>query len=76
LLTEFEKLYLQLPDGKQVFKAWRKKLVTLGKRVKATLGAQIIEGVAEDLDESGALLIRGADGKITKVVAGDVTLRG
>jgi BirA family transcriptional regulator, biotin operon repressor / biotin---[acetyl-CoA-carboxylase] ligase len=75
LLTEFEKLYVQLPNGKDIFKAWRDKLATLGKRVKATWGDQIIEGVAQDVDESGALLVRGNDGEVTKVVGGDVTLR-
>ena len=76
LLTEFERWYLKLPDGESIFKAWRDRLVTLGKPVKATSGKQTIEGIAESADESGALMIRGADGRLTKVVAGDVTLRG
>jgi BirA family biotin operon repressor/biotin-[acetyl-CoA-carboxylase] ligase len=75
LLTDFERLYIKLPDGKAIFKAWRDKLVTLGKKVKATSSQDIIEGTAESVDESGALLIRGADGELTTVVAGDVTLR-
>ena len=76
LLQEFEKLYLQLPDGKAIFNAWREKLVTLGKKVKATGGKQVIEGSAEEVDESGALYIRSVAGDLIKVVAGDVTLRG
>jgi BirA family biotin operon repressor/biotin-[acetyl-CoA-carboxylase] ligase len=76
LLTEFEKLYLQLPEGQPIFEAWRDKLVTLGKKVRAISGSQIIEGIAESVDESGALMIRGTDGTLTRVVAGDVTLRG
>ena len=75
LLQEFDILYLQLPDGKPIFEAWRRKLVTLGQEVKATWGKQVIEGMAEDVDESGALLIRDAHGDLIKVVAGDVTLR-
>ncbi len=75
LLTEFEKLYLKLPDGKPIYEAWRARLVTLDKKVKATWGTQVIEGIAEDVDESGALTIRGKDGTVTKVVAGDVTLK-
>ena len=75
LLTQFERLYLQLPDGKSIFEAWRNRLVTLGQKVKATAGNQIIEGTAESVDASGALAIRGADGTLTRVVAGDVTLR-
>jgi BirA family biotin operon repressor/biotin-[acetyl-CoA-carboxylase] ligase len=75
LLHEFEILYLKLPDGKSIYETWCEKLVTLGKQVKATWGTQIIEGLAEDVDETGALWIRGADGKLIKVVAGDVTLK-
>ncbi len=75
LLQEFDKLYLQLPDGKAIYNAWRGKLVTLGKSVKATWGKQVIEGTAEDVDESGALLIQDIHGDLVKVVAGDVTLR-
>ncbi len=75
LLMEFDGLYLQLSERKPIFKQWRDKLITLGRHVRATSGNQIIEGVAEDVDEGGALMIRGTDGTITTVVAGDVTLR-
>ncbi len=75
LLTEFERLYLKLPDGRPIYEAWRDSLITLGKKVRATSDHGIIEGIAESLDESGALWIRGEDGKLTRIVAGDVTLR-
>ena len=75
LLTEFENLYSTLPDGKAIFDKWRNRLVTIGKKVKATWGPEVITGIAEDVDETGALTIRGEDGKLTKVVAGDVTLK-
>ena len=75
LLEEINSLYRQLPDEKAIYRAWRKRLVTLSKKVKAQFGSQVIEGIAEDVDKDGALLIRGEDGKQTKVVAGDVTLK-
>jgi BirA family transcriptional regulator, biotin operon repressor / biotin---[acetyl-CoA-carboxylase] ligase len=75
LLREFEALYLTLPDGKTIFKDWRRRLITLGQNVKATWGNQVIEGIAEDVDETGALYIRDEGGKVRKVVAGDVTLK-
>jgi BirA family biotin operon repressor/biotin-[acetyl-CoA-carboxylase] ligase len=75
LLNEFEKLYLQLPDGAAIYKAWRGRLFTLGRQVTATWGKEKMEGIAESVDESGALMIRLADGSLTKVVAGDVTLK-
>lgn len=75
LLAEIEQLYLQLPDGKDIFTEWREKLVTLGKRVEVTSGAEIFEGTADSVVPNGALLIKLDDGKIITVVAGDVSLR-
>lgn len=75
LLTEFERVYLKLPNPEPIIKAWRDRLVTLGQNVTATWGKETIRGIAESVDESGALMIRLADGSLTKVVAGDVTLR-
>jgi BirA family biotin operon repressor/biotin-[acetyl-CoA-carboxylase] ligase len=76
LLTEFEILYVQLPDGKLIFNDWRDRLITLGQKVTATSSNQIITGTAESVDESGALTIRQPDGTLATVVSGDVTLRG
>jgi BirA family biotin operon repressor/biotin-[acetyl-CoA-carboxylase] ligase len=73
LLTEFERLYLKLPDGESIYKLWRDRLVTLGKKVTVRWGEETPEGIAESVDESGALWLRRADGTLTKVVAGDVT---
>jgi BirA family transcriptional regulator, biotin operon repressor / biotin---[acetyl-CoA-carboxylase] ligase len=75
LLYQFEALYLTLPDGQPIYEAWRSRLVTLGKKVKATWKEQVIEGLAESVDEDGALWIRSEDRELIKVVAGDVTLR-
>jgi BirA family biotin operon repressor/biotin-[acetyl-CoA-carboxylase] ligase len=75
LLREFERWYLELPDTKPVFKAWRDRLITLGQKVKVMWNTETLEGTAESVDESGALLLRRADGALTKIVAGDVTLR-
>ena len=47
LLTEFEVLYLTLPNGQPIYQEWRSRLVTLGKKVKATWGGQVIEGDVE-----------------------------
>lgn len=55
-----------------VLERWRSRLVTLGQRVR--VGE--VEGVAEDTDETGALLIRTEAGRIERVLAGDVALAG
>jgi BirA family biotin operon repressor/biotin-[acetyl-CoA-carboxylase] ligase len=75
LLREFEKLYLQLPDSRSIFQAWCSRLVTLGKKVRAISGNHVIEGFADSVDESGVLIIRETGGRLTRVVAGDVTLK-
>ncbi len=75
LLIEIERLYLALSAGGSVYEEWRDSLVTLGKRVRATTGETIYEGVAESVDRDGSLRLRGLDGSLTRIVAGDVTLR-
>jgi BirA family biotin operon repressor/biotin-[acetyl-CoA-carboxylase] ligase len=75
VLEEFERLYLILPAGALILADWRRRLVTLGRKVAARSGESVIEGVAEDVDGSGALLIRRPDGSLARVIAGDVTLR-
>ncbi len=75
LLVEMERLYLELPDGESIYKEWRDKLVTLGKRVIVRTGTETLEGLAESVDSTGALMLKLDDGSSTRIVAGDVTLR-
>jgi BirA family transcriptional regulator, biotin operon repressor / biotin---[acetyl-CoA-carboxylase] ligase len=57
--------------------AWRSRLVTIGQQVqvRALEGGQtaILSGLAIDVDDQGALLVRTAEGEIQRVLAGDVT---
>jgi BirA family transcriptional regulator, biotin operon repressor / biotin---[acetyl-CoA-carboxylase] ligase len=55
---------------------WKSGLATIGKRVRGEMGGQIAEGIAEDVDEDGALLLRKDSGEIERFIAGDVTLQG
>ncbi|MGN1367415.1 MAG: biotin--[acetyl-CoA-carboxylase] ligase [Aristaeellaceae bacterium] len=55
--------------------AYRAQSVTLGSRVHV-LGAVELTGTAEDIDASGALLVRTEDGTLHRVLAGDVSVRG
>ena len=75
LLREIETHYLKLPDGDALYREWRDNLATIGKNVRATWGDTVYEGIAESVAEDGSLLLRGTDGKLTRIVAGDVTLR-
>ena len=75
LLEEIETLYLAERQGQSVFIEWRARLDTLGRAVRVAMGDHVEEGVAEDVDEEGRLLLRRPDGSLLTVIAGDVTLR-
>jgi BirA family biotin operon repressor/biotin-[acetyl-CoA-carboxylase] ligase len=74
LLVEIEKLYLTLRAGGSLYEEWRDNLVTLGQRVRVKSAEDMYEGVAESVDRDGSLLLRGAHGQLTRIIAGDVTL--
>ena len=75
LLEAFDELYDPGQDRATVYDDWKSRLVTLGEEVTVTWKDKVMEGTAESVDESGALLLRLPDGSTTVVVAGDVTLR-
>lgn len=54
-----------------VRQAWKALSSILGKDVLVRSDAKELRGVAEDIDESGALLVR-VDGRVERVLAGDV----
>jgi BirA family biotin operon repressor/biotin-[acetyl-CoA-carboxylase] ligase len=74
-LLHAERLYDAVKSGTDVRDRWRERLITVGQRVTATTPSGVTEGVAEDVDTDGALLIRKDDGALATVEAGDVTLR-
>lgn len=51
--------------------AWKAASSTLGKDVLVRSDAKELRGIAEDIDESGALMLR-VDGRLERVLAGDV----
>jgi len=75
LLAEMEKLYLSLGDEELIYREWRDRLITLGQRVRVASGEAVLEGVAEGVARDGSLLLRRSDGHLSRIVAGDVTLR-
>lgn len=50
---------------------WRRKAITLGRRVKVQTVHETIEGLAVDLEETGALVLETSDGERKIVVYGD-----
>ena len=75
LLSELEQwLDRHAADGfGPVREAWRERSVTLGREVRVDADGGEISGVAEDIDASGALLVRGRAG-LVRVVSGDVRM--
>ncbi len=55
-----------------VREAWRTLSATLGQEVLVKSEAKELRGIAEDIDENGALLIKKSDGSLERVLAGDV----
>ncbi|MBZ0286776.1 MAG: biotin--[acetyl-CoA-carboxylase] ligase [Anaerolineae bacterium] len=53
-----------------VFDAWKSRLRTLGQTVTVTN----LRGVAEAVDEQGALWLRTANGELHRIIAGDIAL--
>ncbi len=66
---------LKYLDSKQfpiLLEEWRKRSSTLGQPVRVTLDQQVIEGLATEVDDDGALLVTLPDGRSERVVAGEV----
>ncbi|OGO24281.1 MAG: biotin--[acetyl-CoA-carboxylase] ligase [Chloroflexi bacterium RBG_16_50_9] len=75
LLVEMERLYLSLPESEAIYHEWESRLITLGKRVSVTSSYNMLEGIAESVDRNGALMLRQDNGRLIRIIAGDVTLR-
>ena len=74
VLNRFEKLLAASRVDGDVYEAWRARLETLGRQVRAQSVDNVEEGVAEDVDTDGNLLLRRPDGSIAVISAADVTL--
>jgi BirA family transcriptional regulator, biotin operon repressor / biotin---[acetyl-CoA-carboxylase] ligase len=75
ILDEIEVRYERLKGGWSPHDEWRSLLATLGAAVQVTGDGEVLEGLAEDVDEDGALLVRTREGIRQRILAGDVTLR-
>jgi BirA family biotin operon repressor/biotin-[acetyl-CoA-carboxylase] ligase len=68
-----EWLDLHLETGfDAVRQRWRELSCTLGQDVLVRTDRQEFRGLAEDIDASGALLVRTEGGSVERVLAGDV----
>jgi BirA family biotin operon repressor/biotin-[acetyl-CoA-carboxylase] ligase len=75
ILRRFEENYRRFleDEGRSVLDKWRGLSMTLGRRVRVDSNALSLEGVAEDVDSGGRLMLRLPSGGVEGVSAGDVT---
>lgn len=74
-VERFDGYYAASLRGERFDAQWSSRMQMLGQQVRVQSGAQVIEGLAERIDESGALSVRRADGQAIVCRAGEVTLR-
>lgn len=74
IFNHIERLY-EAGDAESVRTAWKARLETLGREVRLNFHGEVHEGLAEDVDTDGNLVLRYADGKRQTFEAGEVSLR-
>ncbi|MBO8173655.1 MAG: biotin--[acetyl-CoA-carboxylase] ligase [Thermococcus sp.] len=77
LLAKLDKWYLEYLKGnyREILEKWKMHSAIMGKRVKIITDKSEIIGVAIDIDEDGALVLKQNDGGSKKIYYGDVSLR-
>jgi BirA family biotin operon repressor/biotin-[acetyl-CoA-carboxylase] ligase len=77
LLEEFELYYKMFTRNEfdLILEEWRDLAKFLGSYVEIVSCGEKLVGLAVDVDQSGALLIKTRDGNVRRVVSGDVSLQ-
>ncbi len=74
ILRRMDDYYLRLRAGENLRGEWSARIATLGQPVRAQTPWGVEQGIAESVDDDGALCLRRADGTQVRLIAGDVTL--
>lgn len=74
ILNNFEHRYKRLKEGKwsELLQEWKNLAVFLGKHVEVISANESLAGVALDVDDTGALVIKLDDGAVRRIIEGDV----
>ncbi|HZU76957.1 MAG TPA: biotin--[acetyl-CoA-carboxylase] ligase [Dehalococcoidia bacterium] len=75
VLQAFDRRYAEAAAGGNVAAAWKARLNTLGRSVTVSGVGLHEEGIVEDVDADGSLLLRRDDGALLTIPAGEVSLR-
>ncbi|MEM2211210.1 MAG: biotin--[acetyl-CoA-carboxylase] ligase [Nitrososphaerales archaeon] len=74
IIKEIENMYLKF-DKNEILKSWKALDMTLNKYVRVLLNNKVIEGLAIDIDNDGALLIITSNNELMKFYSCDVSIR-
>ncbi len=74
ILAAFEAYYVRVEKGESLRGEWEQRLATLKRIVRAQTPWGEEAGIAEAVDEDGALLLRRPDHTLVRLVSADVTL--
>ena len=69
-LDEFES-GMQLVDFDCIVSEWKKYTITLNRYVRIVTNQETLEGIATDVDDNGALILKMADGSLKEILYGD-----
>lgn len=74
-LLHIEQRYVGLQAGQSPLDEWAAALETLGQRVQLHIAQGAVEGIAQAVDDEGALWLRLDDGQLRQVWVGDIVAR-
>jgi BirA family biotin operon repressor/biotin-[acetyl-CoA-carboxylase] ligase len=75
ILLELNRRYALLQDDfSKILDEARERSVLLGRWIQVRAGENVMEGIAEEIESDGCLLLRTADGSRQSLTAGEVTL--
>jgi BirA family biotin operon repressor/biotin-[acetyl-CoA-carboxylase] ligase len=69
-LDEFE-ARMARADLDNAVSEWKEYTLTLNRHVRIVTRREVAEGIAEDVDDNGALILRLGDGSVKKILFGD-----
>ncbi|MCX8022297.1 MAG: biotin--[acetyl-CoA-carboxylase] ligase [Syntrophorhabdaceae bacterium] len=76
LLNHIERYYgiFREKGGEEVCAIWEERSGIKGKYVEINQMGEVYSGLVEGVDRSGAIILKGEDGKSIRVIAGDVSI--